>query len=524
MLRFVFQSLLALSVLAGAALQAADRPNILFIFSDDHATQALSAYNHKLKLLETPNLDRIAKDGMLFNRCLVTNSICGPSRAVIQTGKYSHLNGFYMNGNRFNGDQQTFPKLLQKAGYQTAVVGKWHLETDPQGFDYWQILPGQGAYYNPPMIDNGEKVTHQGYTTDIITDLSLEWLKNRDSSKPFMLMCQQKAPHRSWEVAPRHLGWDKDREYPLPETLFDDYSGRGVAEERQDMTIEITMNERDLKLIEPKNYTPDQLAAWKAYYEPRNAAFREASLSGKELVKWKYQRYMHDYLGCVKAVDENVGRVLDFLDANGLAENTLVVYSSDQGFYLGEHGWFDKRWIYEESVTTPLLAKWPGRIAPGTTCDKLVSNLDFPETFLEAAGVEVPADMQGHSLVPLMMGESPADWRTSFYYHYYEFPGAHSVRKHYGVVTDRYKLFHFYEPDVNYWELIDRETDPNEMKSVYGDPAYAEAQQELHAELDRLRAELKVPPPDQDPVRAPRAAKGKGDAKAKAKAKGKAKK
>lgn len=519
MFRSVFQSVLALSLLAVSVVQAADRPNILFIFSDDHATQALSAYNHKLKLLETPNLDRIAKDGMLFNRCLVTNSICGPARAVIQTGKYSHLNGFYMNGNRFNGDQQTFPKLLQKAGYQTAVVGKWHLETDPQGFDYWHILPGQGAYYNPPMIDNSEKVTHEGYTTDIITELSLEWLKNRDTSKPFMLMCQQKAPHRSWEVAPRHLGWDNDREYPLPETLFDDYSGRGVAEASQDMTIEITMTERDLKLIEPKNYTPEQLAAWKAYYEPRNAAFREASLSGQELIKWKYQRYMHDYLGCVKAVDESVGHMLDFLDANGLSENTLVVYSSDQGFYLGEHGWFDKRWIYEESLTTPLLAKWPGKIKPGTTCEKLVSNLDFPETFLEAAGVEIPGDMQGRSLVPLMKGKEPADWRTSFYYHYYEFPGAHSVRKHYGVVTDRYKLFHFYEPEVDYWELIDRETDPNEMTSVYDAPQYAEAQKDLHAELDRLREELKVPPPDQDPVKAQRQPKAGGKAKGKGKAK-----
>lgn len=480
---------------------AADRPNIVFIFSDDHATQALSAYNHKLKLLETPNLDRIANQGMLFQRCLVTNSICGPSRAVIQTGKYSHLNGFRTNGDRFNGDQQTFPKLLQKAGYQTAVIGKWHLVTDPQGFDYWHILPGQGAYYNPPMIDNGKQVKHEGYTSDIIGDLSLKWLEGRDKSKPFMLMCQHKAPHRAWEPAPRHLGFDNDRRYPLPETLFDDYSGRGIAEARQDMTIEITMNDRDLKLNEPRNYTPEQLAAWKAYYEPRNKAFREAGLSGRELVEWKYQRYMHDYLACVKAVDENVGRVLDFLDANGLAENTLVIYSSDQGFYLGEHGWFDKRWIYEESLSTPLLAKWPGKIKPGSTCEKLVSNLDFAETFLDAAGVDVPGDMQGRSLVPLMKGETPADWRTSFYYHYYEFPGAHSVRRHYGVVTDQYKLFHFYEPDVNYWNLIDTQKDPNEVKSVYGDPAYADVQKELHAELDRLRAELKVPPVSEEPVR-----------------------
>jgi arylsulfatase A-like enzyme len=495
---------------------AADRPNILFIFSDDHATQALSAYDHKLKLLETPHLDRIAKEGMLFNRCLVTNSICGPSRAVIQTGKYSHLNGFYMNGNRFDGDQQTFPKLLQKAGYQTAVVGKWHLESDPQGFDYWHILPGQGAYYNPPMIKNGEQVKHEGYTSDIIGDLTLEWLENRDKSKPFMLMSQHKAPHRAWEPAPRHLGFDDDREYPLPETLFDDYSGRGIAEERQDMTIEITMNDRDVKFTEPRNYTPEQLAAWKAYYEPRNKAFHEEGPSGKDLIEWKYQRYMHDYLACVKAVDENVGRVLDYLDENDLAENTLVIYSSDQGFYLGEHGWFDKRWIYEESLTTPLLARWPGEIEPGSTCGELVSNLDFAETFLDAAGVAIPGDMQGRSLVPLMKGVEVNDWRSSFYYHYYEFPGAHSVRRHYGVVTDRYKLFHFYEPDVNYWSLIDRKKDPNEMTSVYGDPEYAEAQKELHTELDRLRTELKVPPASEDPVRKPRQPRNKkGAAKAK---------
>jgi arylsulfatase A-like enzyme len=472
------------------------RPNIVLIFCDDLTVQALSAYEHPLKLLETPNIDRIAKEGMRFNRCLVPNSICGPSRAVILTGKYSHLNGFVRNGNRFDGAQQTFPKLLQKAGYQTAIIGKWHLESDPTGFDYWHVLPGQGAYYNPAMIRNGETVKHTGYATDIIADLSVEWLKNRDKSKPFLLMSQHKAPHREWAPALRHLGWSGDRQFPEPETLFDDYSGRGRAEHEQDMTIEKTFTPGDAKLVPPRSLNAEQRKVWDAFYEPRNEAMRQANPTGKELVRWRYQRYMHDYLGTVKAVDEAVGRLLKHLDDEGLAKNTLVVFSSDQGFYLGEHGWFDKRWIYEESVTTPLLVRWPGVAAPGSRSAAMVSILDFPETFLEAAGVPVPADMQGRSLRPVLMGQTPADWRTSFYYHYYEFPGAHKVRRHYGVVTDRYKLFHFYEPEMNYWTLMDREKDPHELKNVYDDDAYAQTRRTLHAELERLRADLKVPAED----------------------------
>ena len=492
--------------IAGLALLAAvplvpaaekQSPNILFIFADDHTTQALSAYGHPLRLVETPNMDRLAKEGMLFQRCLVPNSICGPSRAVILTGKYSHLNGFYRNGNRFDGSQQTFPKLLQQAGYQTALIGKWHLATDPTGFDHWHILPGQGIYYNPPMIRDGQQVKHEGYTTDLIADFSIEWLKQRDRSKPFLLMSQHKAPHREWAPALKHLGWNGDREFPEPETLFDDYSGRGRAEHEQDMTLAKTFNERDAKLIAPPYLTAAQREVWDAYYEPRNEAFRQANLTGKDLIRWRYQRYMHDYLGTILSVDEAVGRLLKFLDDEGLADNTIVVYSSDQGFYLGEHGWFDKRWIYEESLTTPLLVRWPGVAQPGTRHGSLVSILDLPETFLEAAGVPVPDDMQGRSLLPLLRGQTPDDWRTSFYYHYYEFPGAHSVRKHYGVVTDRYKLFHFYEPEMNYWTLIDRQTDPHELTNVYGKPDYASVQQELATELARLRAELKVP--DQDP-------------------------
>jgi arylsulfatase A-like enzyme len=480
---------------AAAAPAEARRPNIVFIFSDDHAYQAVSAYKEARKLLETPHMDRLAREGVRFDRCLVPNSICGPSRATILTGKYSHRNGFYNNTNsRFDGSQTTFPKLLHAAGYQTAVIGKWHLVSDPTGFDEWHILPGQGVYYNPPMIHNGQRVQHKGYTTDLITDFSLEWLRNRDKSKPFLLMTQHKAPHREWSPALRHLGHDGDRKYPEPETLFDDYSGRGVAERDQEMTIEKVMNASDLKLTPPPGLTPDQRKVWDAYYEPRNAAFRAARLEGKDLVRWKYQRYMHDYLGCVKAVDESVGRLLKYLDDEGLAENTIVVYTADQGFYLGEHGWFDKRWIFEESIRAPLLVRWPGVAKAGGTNANLVSNLDFAETFLDAAGLPVPGEMQGRSLVPLLKGQTPDDWRKSFYYEYYEYPTPHHVRPHYGVVTDRYKLVHFYTADANYWELFDLQKDPHELRSVYDEPGYAAVVAELKKEVDRLRAELKVPP------------------------------
>lgn len=515
--RIFFLIALASTLLSRNCPAASERPNVLLIFADDLTVQAISAYQHPLKLLATPNMDRVAREGMRFDRCVVPNSICGPSRAAILTGKYSHLNGFICNGNRFDGSQQTFPKLLQKAGYQTAVIGKWHLESDPTGFDYWHILPGQGLYYNPPMIRNGEKLQHTGYTTDLISDFSIEWLKHRDKSKPFLLMSQHKAPHREWAPALRHLGWNGNRKFPEPETLFDDYSGRGRAEHEQDMTLAKTFNERDAKLAAPSYLNAEQRKAWDAYYEPRNEAFRKANLTGQELVRWRYQRYLHDYLGTVKAVDEAVGKLLKYLDDEGLAENTLVIVSSDQGFYLGEHGWFDKRWIYEESLTTPTLVRWPGVAKPGTSSKALVSILDFPETFLDAAGVPVPADMQGRSLRPLLAGQTPADWRKSFYYHYYEFPGAHSVRKHYGVVTDRFKLFHFYEREMNYWTLMDRQKDPHELKNVYDDPGYAETRKTLQTELARLRKELKVPEQDPPGTRrpdTPGATKPKGKAKA----------
>lgn len=495
---------------AGATLAASSPPalNVLLVFCDDLTTQAISAYRPPLDLLHTPNIDRLAREGMLFERCLVPNSICGPSRAVVLTGKYSHLNGFYRNGNQFDGSQQTFPKLLQRAGYQTALIGKWHLASEPTGFDHWHILPGQGIYYNPPMIRDGQRVQHSGYITDLITDFSIEWLEKRDKSKPFLLMTQHKAPHREWSPALRHLGWNQDLPFPEPPTLFDDYSGRGRAEQGQDMSLAKTFNARDSKEVPPPNLTPEQLMAWNAYYQPKTQAVRDGKLTGRDLVRWRYQRYLHDYLGTVKAVDESLGRLIDYLVNHGLWDNTVVVFASDQGFYLGEHGWFDKRWIYEESLTTPLIFRWPGISQAGGRQRALVSVLDLAETFLDAAGIAVPADMQGRSLRPLLSGLVPTDWRNSFYYHYYEHPAIHSVPKHYGVVTDRYKLFHFYEPEMGYWTLIDRERDPQEMQNVYGDPAYAETRRILHVELDRLRTELRVPLDDAPASKDPRTRPG----------------
>lgn len=476
-----------------------DRPNILFIFTDDHCQQALSAYDDRR--IVTPNMDRIAKEGMRFDRCYVTNSICGPCRAVIQTGKYSHLNGFIRNGNKFDGTQQTFPKILRAGGYQTAVVGKWHLGThmQPQGYDYSEVLIGQGPYYNPPMLKNGERVQHTGYTTDVITDLALDWLQDsRDESKPFLLMYQHKAPHRNWMPGPKYLTWLDDQEIAEPKTLYDDYSGRTSSASLQTMTIKEHLNSRDLKLTGYGTMNEDQKKAWDAAYGPKNEAFLKAKpdMTEKEIIQWKYQRYVKDYLRCVKSVDDGIGRVLDYLEQSGLAENTIVVYTSDQGWYLGEHGWFDKRWMYEESLKTPLLVRWPGRIQPGSVNNAIVSNLDFAETFLDVAGIDVPDDMQGRSLVPLFEGETPDDWRKTFYYHYYENPGAHNVARHYGVTDGNHKLIHFYALQGqrrNDWELFDLQNDPNELVSVYGSPDYKQVQSQLESELQRLRELYQVP-------------------------------
>ncbi len=462
-------------------------PNIIYIMTDDHAAQAISCYGSKIN--KTPNLDRIAKEGMRFANCFCTNSICAPSRAVILTGKYSHINGVIDNAKEFDGSQQTFPKLLQKAGYETAIIGKWHLKTDPTGFDYWNILPGQGVYYNPVMIEMGQKTKYAGYVTDIITDHCLNWLKERKGDKPFCLMYHHKAPHREWAPPLKYLTLYDDVTILEPATLFDDYSNRGRAAKEQDMTIEKTLNDTDLKLVAPKNLTLEQKKLWDAAYEPKNEAFRKANLKGKDLVRWKYQRYIKDYLRCIASVDDNIGRVLDYLDEAGLADDTIVIYASDQGFYLGEHGWFDKRFMYEESLRMPLLVRYPKQIKPGSVNKDIVLNLDFAPTFLDFAGVSIPADMQGRSIRTLMQGKTPKDWRKSMYYHYYEYPAVHSAKRHYGVRTERYKLIHFYH-DIDEWELYDLQKDPDELNNIYNDPTYADVVNKLKAELSRLRKEF----------------------------------
>ncbi|MAF23893.1 MAG: sulfatase [Roseibacillus sp.] len=506
-----------LLLLCSMPLWGAERPNILLIFTDDHCEQALSAYDPSR--ITTPHMDRIANGGMRFNRCYVTNSICGPSRAVILTGKYSHLNGFIRNGNTFDGTQQTFPKILREAGYTTAMLGKWHLKSTPTGFDHYEVLIGQGPYYNPPMKYRQADGTpaqrkHTGYTTDIIVDLTLEWLKeSRDKEKPFMLMTQHKAPHRNWQPGPKYLNWLDDKTIPEPETLWDDYEGRTSAASEQTMTIRKHLSGNDLKMGPPRGLNSEQAAKWNAAYGPKNEAFKKAQsgMSEKEIIQWKYQRYVKDYLRCVKSVDDGIGRILDYLEESGLAKNTIVIYSSDQGWYLGEHGWYDKRWMYEESLKTPLLIRWPGVVKPGSVNEDIVSNLDFAETFLDAAGVEVPADMQGRSLVPVLKGKTPDDWRKSFYYHYYEFPGAHSVARHFGVTTGEHKLIHFYHKDE--WELFDLSKDPEELRSVYGDASYAGVEAALKKELERLRTDYKLPVPEERPgARQPRKKNGKKNA------------
>tara|TARA_B100000927_G_scaffold116507_3_gene94302 strand:- start:5366 stop:7018 length:1653 start_codon:yes stop_codon:yes gene_type:complete len=495
----------ALLMLGSASLQANTRPNIVFVFSDDHATQAISCYGGRLaQVAPTPNLDRIAEEGMRFTRCMVTNSICGPSRATILTGKYSHLNGFYKNeATKFDGSQQTFPKLLQQAGYETAIIGKWHLASEPTGFDHWEVLPGQGSYYNPDFITDEGRHREIGYCSEIITEKAKVWLsEQRDKDKPFMLMVQHKAPHRAWDPAPKYLSLFDNVEIPEPDTLFDDYENRGTAAREQDMSIEKTMTlGRDLKVKERdetgqfmmayNRMTPEQQTQWDTAYQPKNAAFVKAKLQGKDLVRWKYQRYLKDYLRCIRSVDDCIGELQSSLKDLGLSENTVFIYSSDQGFYLGEHGWFDKRFMFDESYRTPLLVSWPGVVKPGGVNHDLVSNLDFAETFLEIAGAPIPDDMQGGSLVSILKGTTPDDWRTTHYYHYYEYPGWHMVQRHEGVYDGRYKLMNYY--DVEEWELYDLETDPKEIVNQYDNPEYADVIKRMHEALEARRIEFEVP-------------------------------
>ncbi|MFC0261621.1 sulfatase family protein [Fontibacter flavus] len=491
--------------------QSDQRPNIIFIMSDDHAYQAISAYDYRL--IQTPNIDRIANMGMLFTNASVTNSICAPSRATILTGKHSHINGKIDNHFAFDTANITFPQILQHEGYQTAMFGKLHFGNNPKGFDQFKILPGQGKYYNPDFITKNEgNIQVEGYVTDIITDMTLDWLQNeRKADQPFLLMYLHKAPHREWLPAERHLEEYTNKTFPEPKTLFDDYSGRGTAAREAEMNLLKHMNWAGDSKVYPElldelgiqdasgwdksafegevgRLNPAQRSNWDKYYTPIMERFKKEfpKMTDEEKMKWRYQRYMQDYLGTIASVDENVGRVLDYLESNGLMENTIIVYTSDQGFYLGEHGWFDKRFIYNESFKTPLMISWPKNIKAGSRSDEMVQNLDFAQTFLEAAGIKAPEDMQGESMMPLLTGNI-AKWdRDAVYYHYYEYPAVHMVKRHYAIVTKDYKLVHYYF-DVDEWELIDRNNDPYEMRNVYGDPKYAGIQKELHDRLEALR-------------------------------------
>ncbi|PZV79633.1 arylsulfatase A-like enzyme [Algoriphagus aquaeductus] len=492
-----------------------DRPNIIFIMSDDHAYQAISAYDNRL--METPNIDRIAKMGMLFTQASVTNSICAPSRATILTGKHSHLNGKIDNHFPFDTTNVTFPQLLQQAGYQTAMFGKLHFGNNPKGFDQFKILPGQGSYYNPDFITKNEgNIKVEGYVTDIVTDMTLDWLeKERKADQPFMLMYLHKSPHRPWLMAEQHMEEFTRRTFPEPATLFDDYSGRSSPASEAEMNILTHMGWSGDNKLSPEiikklgiadvggydsiryksefaRFTPAQAENFRKYYGPIEEEFVKnyPLMTDEDKMRWKYQRYMQDYLGTIKAVDENVGRLLDYLEANNLMENTIIVYTSDQGFYLGEHGWYDKRFVYDESFKTPLLVAWPGKTQPGTRSDALVQNLDFAQTFLEAAGVPAPGEMQGESMIPLLTGNTEKWTRDEVYYHYYEYPAEHMVNRHYAIVTKEYKLIHYYFVEDE-WELIDRIKDPQELKNVYNDPAYASVKKDLHTRLEALRVKYK---------------------------------
>lgn len=506
------------------------RPNIIYIMADDHAAQAISAYGHPIsKLAPTPNIDRIAQNGALFKNNFCTNSICGPSRAVVLTGKHSHINGFRMNGERFDGDQQTLPKLLKKEGYNTGIVGKWHLHGFPQGFDHWNILNDQGNYYNPQFIKiqdtvnidakHADTTAHwtanlpdtaivKGYATDLITNYALDYIEsNKDKEEPFFLMVHHKAPHRNWMPALRHLNRYDSVEFPLPDTYFTDHSN-STASKAQLQTIYQDMYEgHDLKMTKQKGspelawnpwttdferMTAEQRQIWDEAYQAKNDAFHDANLKGKALAEWKGQRYLQDYLATIASVDEGVGKILDYLDQHQLTKNTIVVYTSDQGFYLGEKGWFDKRFMYEESLKMPLLMQYPQKIKAGTVVEGLTQNLDFAETFLDFAKAEIPADMQGKSFKPLLTADkNEKDFRDAIYYHYYDYPAFHMVKKMYGVRTHRYKLIHVYD-DIDEWELYDLKQDPKELNNLIDDPQYDSIETQLRTKLKALQTQYKV--------------------------------
>ena len=486
-------------------------PNIIFIMTDDHAYQALSAYDDRL--ISTPNLDELAEEGMRFDQSFVTNSISAPSRATLLTGQYSHKNGVIDNMKSFDTSLVTFPRLLQDAGYQTAMIGKWHLKTEPQGFDYWKVLPGQGSYYNPDFIEMGENVKDTGYVTDLITNDVIDWIDQANDDQPFAVVYNHKAPHREWWPGPDHLNTFDDKKFPLPHTLFDQYKGRKAAEQAL-MAIDSNMYlSSDLKVkpeyVKGKGLYPDeehvrrynlytrkynrmtdaQKEAWDKAYQDRQEEFLQKDMTGKDLVEWKYQQYMEDYLRCIASVDDNIGRLMDYLEKKGLEENTIVVYTSDQGFYLGEHGWFDKRFMYEQSLRMPLIVRYPEKVEAGSVNDDIVLNLDFAPTLLDYAGVEIPEQMQGRSMKPVLEGNTPEDWRDAMYYHYYEYPAWHGVKRHYGVRTDRYKLMHFYY-DIDQWEFYDLKKDSLEMHNEIDNPEYQDEIERLKKIIEEKRKEF----------------------------------
>ena len=487
---------------------AQERYNIVYIMTDDHTAQMMSCYDNRF--VETPNLDRIAQDGVKFVNSYVANSLSGPSRACMLTGKHSHANGFTNNEHGvFDGSQQTMPKLMQKAGYQTAIIGKWHLVSKPTGFDFWNIVPGQGDYYNPTFINmDGSKNNESGYLTNIVTDKGIDWLENkRDKNKPFILFLHHKACHRDWLPELKYLHEYEDKTFEVPETFYDNYEGRKAAQ-TQEMNIAKDMDMAyDVKIYNPgvktrllPNYlnfigrmTSEERAVYDHFYDSLSLDFNKRHLEGKALAEFKYQRYMRDYAKVLKSLDDNVGRTLDYLEKSGLSKNTLVVYTSDQGFYMGEHGWFDKRFMYEESFSTPLVMKLPDGMNFRGEIKELVQNIDYAPTFLEIAGVEIPEDIQGVSLLPLLKGENPKDWRKSLYYHYHEYPAEHMVKRHYGVRTeDGWKLIHFYR-DIDEWELYNLNEDPNELNNIYGKKGTEKITKKLKKELKKLQIQYKDP-------------------------------
>ena len=486
--RWIAPIAIAITCALPAPAFAADRPNIVFIMSDDHASQAISAYGSRVN--QTPHIDRLAREGMTFGNMFVTNSICTPSRAAILTGQYAHVNGVPVF-NRFDSTRQNVAKLLQAGGYYTAMIGKWHLGSDPSGFDRWEILPGQGAYFDPVLYTATGEKTHPGYVTDIITDLAIDAIAKRPQDRPFFVMLHHKAPHRPWEPDATHKAQFANRWIPEPATLWDRYDTRGGAIRQNAQRVFDDLTRQDLKLAPPPDLSGPARAAWLAVRPTEVTIQMDGTprrLTGIELDRWKYQRYLRDYLACIQSVDDNVGRLLEYLKSSGLERNTLVIYTSDQGFYLGEHGMYDKRFMYEESLRMPFLVRWPAGIAAGTRTDAMGLNVDLAPTFLELAGVTVPPDMQGRSLAPVLRGATPSDWRTSMYYRYYHDPGDHNTRAHYGVRTQTHKLIYYWTLDE--WELFDLRVDPSELSNVYGQPGFEQITATLKAELQRLKTSL----------------------------------